>query len=295
MILVRAKNQTEGICRLTPNISVSMIFYSYNNRERYPVNSIQSLTKGYFIMLHRTGFFAALLVWHSIALLNTGIISFAYAGQNSADQIQMQASGKIYGKITNVLEAGGYTYAEVDTGKEKVWAAATTTALNVGDMVSFTTEMPMQNFHSKAMNRDFPMIYFVNRFITGDASHADAATAIASSNGTNKSTSKAKAIEGISKVEDGNTIAEIHANKQEFNGKAIRVRGQVTKYNTNVMGKNWLHIRDSSTLDDLTITTANTAAIDEIVVVEGRLTLDRDFGYGYVYPLIVEDASVKKE
>jgi len=257
--------------------------------------SIQSFTKGYFVMLHRTRILAALLVCSSFSLLNTGIISFAYASQNSTNEIQQQASGKIYGKVTDVLEAAGYTYAEVDTGKEKVWAAATTTPLKVGDMVAFTTEMPMQNFHSSAMNRDFPIIYFVNRFTTGDASQADAATAKTSPHGAIKSTSTATAIEGINKVEGGNTIAEIHADKQKFNGKAIRVRGQVTKYNANVMGKNWLHIRDSSTLDDLTITTADTAAIDAIVVVEGKLTLDKDFGYGYVYPLIVEDASVKKE
>ena len=248
-------------------------------------------------MLHRTGILAALLVWSSFTLLNIGIISFAYASQNSIDEMQKQVSGKIYGKVTDVLEAAGYTYAEVDTGKEKVWAAATTTPLNVGDMVAFTTEMMMQNFHSSTMNRDFPIIYFVNRFITDDASQADATTAMASPHGAIKSTftATATAIEGINKVEGGNTIAEIHADKQKFNGKAIRVRGQVTKYNANVMGKNWLHIRDSSTLDDLTITTANTAAIDAIVVVEGKLTLDKDFGYGYIYPLIVEDASVKKE
>jgi len=248
-------------------------------------------------MLHRTGILAALLVWSSFTLLNIGIISFAYASQNSIDEMQKQVSGKIYGKVTDVLEAAGYTYAEVDTGKEKVWAAATTTPLNVGDMVAFTTEMMMQNFHSSTMNRDFPIIYFVNRFITDDASQADATTAMASPHGAIKSTftATATAIEGINKVEGGNTIAEIHADKQKFNGKAIRVRGQVTKYNANVVGKNWLHIRDSSTLDDLTITTANTAAIDAIVVVEGKLTLDKDFGYGYVYPLIVEDASVKKE
>jgi len=246
-------------------------------------------------MLHRTRILAALLACSSLSLLNTGIISFAYASQNSTNEIQRQASGKIYGKVTDVLEAAGYTYAEVDTGKEKVWAAATTTPLKVGDMVAFTTEMPMQNFHSSAMNRDFPIIYFVTRFTTGDASQADAATAKTSPHGAIKSTSTATAIKGINKVEGGNTIAEIHADKQKFNGKAIRVRGQVTKYNANVMGKNWLHIRDSSTLDDLTITTANTAAIDAIVVVEGKLTLDKDFGYGYVYPLIVEDASVKKE
>ena len=54
-----------------------------------------------------------------------------------------------------------------------------------------------------------------------------------------------------------------------------------------------IHIRDSSTQDDLTITTDSTATIDAVVVVEGKLALDKD--YGYVYPLIVEDASVTKE
>ena len=246
-------------------------------------------------MLLRTGFLVALLASSPFVLPISGIISFACAGQNSGEEIQMQAPGRINGKVTDVLEAAGYTYAEVDTGKEKIWAAATTTPLKVGDMVAFTTEMRMQNFHSSAMNRDFPIIYFVNRFITDDESQANAGTAMASPHGSIKSASAATAIEGINKVEGGNTIAEIHAGKQKFNGKAIRVRGQVTKYNANVMGKNWLHIRDSSTLDDLTITTSSTSAVDAIVVVEGKLTLDKDFGYGYVYPLIVEDASLIKE
>ena len=246
-------------------------------------------------MLLRTGFLVALLASSPFVLPISGIISFACAGQNSGEEIQQQAPGRINGKVTDVLEAAGYTYAEVDTGKEKIWAAATTTPLKVGDMVAFTTEMRMQNFHSSAMNRDFPIIYFVNRFITDDESQANAGTAMASPHGSIKSASAATAIEGINKVEGGNTIAEIHAGKQKFNGKAIRVRGQVTKYNANVMGKNWLHIRDSSTLDDLTITTSSTSAVDAIVVVEGKLTLDKDFGYGYVYPLIVEDASLIKE
>ena len=246
-------------------------------------------------MFHRAGILVTLLVGSSFSLLNTGIISFAYASQSGTEEIQQQASGRIYGKVTEVLEAAGYTYAEVDTGKDKVWAAATTTPLKVGDMVAFTTEMPMQNFHSSAMNRDFPIIYFVNRFITDDASQANAATVMASPHGAIESTSATTAIQGINKVEGGNTIAEIHADKQKLNGRAIRVRGQVTKYNANIMGRNWLHIRDSSTLDDLTITTSSTSAVDAIVVVEGKLTLDKDFGYGYVYPLIVEDASLIKE
>ena len=246
-------------------------------------------------MLHRTGTLAALLACVSFTLLNTGTINRAYADQNNTDEIQQQAPNKIYGKVTDIIEAAGYTYAEVDTGKEKVWAAASTTPLNIGDMIAFTTEMPMKNFHSNSMKRDFPIIYFVNRFITDSGSLTGTATETASPRGKINPAPAAKAVEGIHKVEGGNTIAEVYTDKQKLNGKAIRVRGQVTRFTANVMDKNWLHIRDSSSLDDLTITTDSTAAIDAVVVVEGILALDKDFGYGYVYPLIVEDASVTKE
>jgi len=251
--------------------------------------------EGDFIMLHRSGVLVALLACSSFTLVNTGIINCAYADQNNTDEIQQQAPNKIYGKVTEIIEAAGYTYAEVDTGKEKVWAAASTTPLKVGDMIAFTTEMPMENFHSNSMKRDFPIIYFVSRFITDKASLTGTTTEMASPHGKIKPALTAKAVEGIHKVEGGNTIAEVYTDKQKLNGKAIRVRGQVTKFTANVMDKNWLHIRDSSTLDDLTITTDSTAAIDAVVVIEGKLALDKDFGYGYVYPLIVEDASVTKE
>lgn len=246
-------------------------------------------------MLHRTGLLVTLLACSSFTLFNTAIINSAYANQKNTDEILQPAPNRIYGKVTDIIEAAGYTYAEVDTGKEKVWAATSTTPLKTGDMIAFTTEMPMKNFHSNSIKRDFPIIYFVSRFITDKESLAGTTTAMASPHGKIKPAPTAKAVEGIYKITDGNTIAEIYTNKQKLNGKAIRVRGQVTKFTANVMNKNWLHIRDSSTLDDLTITTDSTAAIDAVVVIEGKLALDRDFGYGYVYPLIVEDARVTKE
>ena len=245
-------------------------------------------------MLYRTSVLALLIAFFSYAIFDTGIIDNAYARQNFLDEVEQQSTKKIYGKVTEIVTAAGYTYAEVDTGSEKVWAAATTTPVKVGDMIAFTTEMRMENFHSNSMNRDFPVIYFVNRFIT-DSTGATSKAAIASPHAKLDPAPDAKAIEGIDKVDGGNTIAEVYADKLELNGKEIHVRGQVTRYTANVMGKNWLHIRDSSSLDDLTITTNSTAAVDAIVVIKGKLALDKDFGYGYVYPLIVEDASVTRE
>lgn len=246
-------------------------------------------------MLHRAAVLVVLLSCSSFAMLNASVVNSADASQNGADELQQTDPNRIYGKVTDILEAAGYTYAEVDTGKEKVWAAASTTPLNIGDMIAFTTEMPMMNFHSSSMNRDFPIIYFVNRFITDKENLSGMAQAEASPHGKIKPAPAAKAVEGISKIEGGNSIAEIYADRQKLDGKAIRVRGQVTKFTANVMKKNWLHIRDSSSLDDLTVTTDSTAAINAVVVIEGKLALDRDFGYGYVYPLIVEDARVTVE
>ena len=95
-------------------------------------------------------------------------------------------------------------------------------------------------------------------------------------------------------MKGGNTIAEINIGKQKLKGKTIRVRGQVTKFTPNVMGKNWLHVRDSSTLDDLTVISKSTVAIGDVVILEGKLALDKDYGYGYVYPVILEDTKITK-
>ena len=248
-------------------------------------------------MLHRTVVVVTLAICSCSALLTTGALNVVHAAQDAGDAMPQQTPERLSGKVTDVLEAGGYTYAEVDTGSDKVWAAATTTPLKVGDTVAFTTEMPMENFHSNAMNRDFPMIYFVKGFITDEAKATDAApaTATAAPHAGLKPAADATAVEGVDKVEGGKTIAQIYADRQELAGQDVRVRGKVTKFTGNVMGKNWLHIKDSSTADDLTVTTDGPVAVGDVVVIEGKLELNKDFGYGYVYPLIVQNAKITTE
>lgn len=245
-------------------------------------------------MLHRIKYLVTLLVCFSFGLLNAGIINSAHADQASTKEKHQFNSSTVSGKVTDIVDASGYTYIEVDTGKTKVWAAGPVTPVTIGDTIAFSTEMPMKNFHSKSMKRDFDVIYFVNSFMTDKQSPTSKAIASTSPPGQIKQEQVVKAIKGINKVEGGNTIAEIYTNKNDLSGKTVRVRGQVTKYNAGIMGKNWIHIRDGSGLEDLTITTDGSAVLDDVVVIEGKLNLDKDFGYGYVYPLIVEDAKITK-
>ena len=64
------------------------------------------------------------------------------------------------------------------------------------------------------------------------------------------------------------------------------------------MGKNWIHIQDGTDYEgsfDLTVTSNSTVAVDDIVVVEGKVILDKDFGFGYKYDILVVQADIKAE
>lgn len=89
------------------------------------------------------------------------------------------------------------------------------------------------------------------------------------------------------------TLANLAENKKSFSGKVIKIRGQVTKYNPAIMDKNWVHLQDGTDYRnefDLTLTTDIGVEVGDIVTFEGRIVLDKDFGYGYKYTILMEDA-----
>ena len=102
-------------------------------------------------------------------------------------------------------------------------------------------------------------------------------------------------IEGVEPVEGGTTIAELFNNRQAYGGQVIKVKGIVVKYSEAIMKKNWVHIQDGTRDQgefDLAITTSDECALGDEVGFEGMITLDKDFGYGYSYDVIMEDAKL---
>ena len=245
------------------------------------------------MIFQRVTFFT-FLACMSFAMSILSVSSLANAEQKNTIIKHHAATNILSGKVTDIIKVPNYTYAEVNIGKKKVWVAGPVTPLKNGDKISFSAGMPMKNFHSKSMKRDFPVVYFVGQFITANGTISGKPTSMPSSHAQIKYKKVSKPVAGIKKVDDGYSISEIYTDKEKLKGKSLRVRGKVTKFTAEVMGKNWIHIRDSSTLDDLTITTKDTVAVDDIVVVEGNLELNKDFNYGYVYPVILLDANVVK-
>lgn len=91
------------------------------------------------------------------------------------------------------------------------------------------------------------------------------------------------------------TIASINQNKAKLAGKTVKATGKVVKVNNGIMGRNFLHIQDGSgdaTTGDLTITSQQTAKLGEQISISGVAAVNRDFGSGYLYPLLIEDATI---
>ena len=204
------------------------------------------------------------------------------------------ANGLATGAVVETMAAGGYTYAMVDVGGQQLWAAGPTTPMAVGDTITFSTLIPMKDFHSQAMNRDFPVLYFVDGFSIVSSSTPSSTSSSAHVTAAAVPTADVS-LDQIEKVEGGYTIAEILEQRNELTGKPIKVRGKVTKVVTGIMGKNWIHISDSSGDNDFIVTTSGIAATGQIILAEGTIALDSDFGYGYKYDILMENAQVTVE
>jgi len=206
------------------------------------------------------------------------------------------------GTVTETMNASSYTYVQVDTGKEKIWAAAPEFSVKVGDKVTIPNDgIAMQNYNSKTLKRTFDLVYFVGEI--GGANqktpaHPPAKSPHGDPHASIKPASTPVDFSGIKKAVGGMTVAEIYAQQNDLSSKQVRVRGKVVKFNAQILHKNWVHIQDgtgSSGANDITVTTQDSAKLGDTVLVTGQVVLNQDFGQGYKYGLLLENAKLEVE
>ncbi|MFO7765435.1 MAG: DNA-binding protein [Pelovirga sp.] len=218
------------------------------------------------------------------------------------------ATNNISGSVVETMDAIGYTYVLVETDNEQVWAATPQFEVSVGDMVVIPEGMAMHNYYSQTLDRQFDVVYFVESIL-----NASAATASTSEtpqgqmpeghppiSGAAAATAAPVSVTDIDKLEGGMNIEEIYNARSELSGQEVKLRGQVVKFSPQIMGTNWIHLQDGSGspeagTHDLTLTSNTQLKVGDVVVASGKLTVDKDFGHGYAYDLIVENAVVNPE
>lgn len=197
------------------------------------------------------------------------------------------------GTVLEVKEVESYTYLRLKTASGEVWAAVTKAAVKTGDEVTLGKVTVMTNFESKSLKKTFPTIYFGSlsgggsAMPTGHPAPAEAAAAPADVR-VDKATGA-----------NARTVAEIVGQGAKLKDKPVVVRGKVVKYNPGIMGKNWIHLRDGTGSEagnnnDILVTTLHEAKLGDVVTVKGIVRANKDFGGGYAYKVLVEDATLQK-
>ena len=218
------------------------------------------------------------------------------AGKETGKKAEVKAQDDVSalsGKVVETMDSGGYTYVNLQKNGKTTWVAVPQMKVNVGKEMSFAPGMVMTDFTSKSLNRTFDAIVFSSG-IAGQESQ------IPVQKPTEAKQAETKKIK-VEKASGPNayTVAELHEKSASLDKKNITVKGQVVKVSQSIMGKNWVHIQDGSGdaskgTNNIIATTQDLPSVGDIVTASGNLYKDKDFGSGYKYAVIVEEASIKK-
>lgn len=218
---------------------------------------------------------------------------------------QSAAPAAYSGTVLSTQDASNYTYLELQGKDGSFWAAIPRTAVKKGDAVELISPAVMNNFEAKVLGRKFDTIIFAGGvLINGKQPEAAAGKPPAAAESAKqempvdaashmKPDTSAPAAD-VKKAAGGVTIAEILANPASFKDKKIVLQAKVTKFLPEIMKKNWLHLKDASVAEkDIVATSAGQFKVGDVVLIEGIVKTNQDFGFGYKYDVLIEEVTVK--
>lgn len=220
----------------------------------------------------------------------------AIAGFTWAADAPAAAGNTVKGVVQEVKEVESYTYLRLKTESGETWAAVGKAPVKVGDKVSIEDANVMKNFESKSLKKTFPSIVFGS--LAGSGAAAGGASMLSAHGATAKPQDATPDVK-VPKATGPNsrTVADIVGKASELKDKPVLLRARVVKYSGGIMGKNWLHVRDGSGSEgsnDLVVTSTMAAAVGDVLTIKGVVRTDKDLGAGYVYKVLVEDATLQK-
>jgi hypothetical protein len=209
--------------------------------------------------------------------------------------VAVDSKSQVHNVVVNeVIHAGGYTYLRVTEKRKEIWIAVPAMEAKKGDKLSYTGGLEMKDFQSKELKRTFPSILFLEGVNTETSTSQPGPMDNLKFPGAVK-TEKINVT--IKPGEGCISIAKLFEAKSDYSGKIVKIRGKITKFNVQIMGKNWIHIQDGTEFKgdyDLTITSDTMITVGDTATFEGKISLKKDFGYGYFYNVIMEDGKLIK-
>lgn len=187
--------------------------------------------------------------------------------------------------VTETLPTGGYIYIKVKENEQEYWMAVPGREIKIGETYYYDGGMEMRNFESKTLKRTFDKVIFAEGVREKKISVQKAKQRVVQ----NEPTSNIQ----VGKASNGISIGELFENPKEYANKQVVIKGQVVKVNNGIMNVNFVHLQDGTKGNgqfDITITSDAEFKVGEIATIKGIVVLDKDFGAGYTYDVLVEKA-----
>lgn len=221
------------------------------------------------------------------------------AGQSPAPSSSAPGGVVVKGVVLEIKEVESYTYLRLKTGEGERWAAVARAPVSKGAAVTIENVMIMSNFESKALKQTFPTIIFGNLAGAAAGSPSQGNGMATGHSGMAKAADGGDTVVPRATGANARTVAEIMTKGAELKDQPILVRGKVVKYNPAILGKNWIHLRDGSgstaeNTNDILVTTTQPARTGDILTVKGIVRTNKDFGSGYAYKVLIEDATLQQ-
>lgn len=236
---------------------------------------------------------------NSVFVLIIALLFGATACNNSSTEQSMSVpDGNYKVEIKEVIQATSYTYLRVEEFGSDYWIAVNRGEFKAGETVYYANRMEMHNFESKDLGRTFETIFFVQDVssmpIVERGNNMPGAMGGSSMGSEATKPVLSKIDVKVELPEGAVAIGDLWNKKDQYNGQIVTVRGKVTKVNPSIMSRNWIHIQDGTGDEenfDLTVTTSDLPEVGDVVTFQGTIAIDKDFGYGYAYDLIMEEAN----
>lgn len=223
--------------------------------------------------------------------------TFVWAGETPAAIPPVAAVVK--GVVVEVKDVDSYTYLRLKTKDGETWAAVGKAPVKKGAEVTIENVMVMNNFESKSLKKTFQTILFGTLGGAGGSTPGAGNDMAMAHSGVAKTTDTGDIRIPKASGANARTVAEIMTKGADLKDKPVLVRGKVVKYNPEIMGKNWIHLRDGSgsaanNTNDILVTTTQQAKTGDVVTVKGVVRTDKDFGSGYSYKVLIEEAMLQR-
>ncbi len=205
-----------------------------------------------------------------------------------------------YGKILEIKKVMGYDYLRVNEDGVERWVAIAQTAVHIGEIIGYDKTTVMHDFKSKTLGKTFKEIIFVNDlYLPKESSqHLTMKSALLSSPAKPQIVQEVRVNKDFVK-KPFYTVQEVHDFAKELANQTISVKATVLKVSRQIMKRDWIHLKDATgeevtNTNDFVVTAENTSVKEgDIVVATGKISINKDFGYGYFYPVIMESATFK--